>query len=111
MATTITTRGGVQVLRPDGDLSGANVPLFRQSVETLLARDERDYLVDLTLAQTVDSTGLEALTWLHRSSEERLGSVKLCQVNPTVETILKMTRLAETFERHPNVEAALASFG
>jgi len=111
MTTTTDTHGGVQVLRLEGDLTGPNVSSFRQAAEQLLERDERDYVVDLSLAQACDSAGLEALTWLKRSSEERLGEVKLCNLNPTVETILNLTRLDRRLDCHPNLDAALASFG
>ena len=111
MATTCTTQGGVQVVRPDGDLAGPNVPPFRQALEGLLGRDERDYVIDLALAQTVDSAGLEALTWLQRESEQRLGGVRLCHTSPTVVTILRLTRLDDTWTCHAHLEDALASFG
>lgn len=111
MSTTTNMYGGVQVLRLEGDLAGPNVTSFRRAAEELLERDERDYVVDLSLAQACDSAGLEALTWLKRLSEERLGEVKLCNLNPTVETILRMTRLDRKLDCHPNLDAALASFG
>lgn len=111
MSTTTSTINGVQVLTVDGELAAGNVRQFRREAEKLLNRDERDYIVDLRNTTLVDSAGLEALTWLQARSEERLGAVKVAGANPAMETVLKMTRLDERFERHASTEAAAASFG
>ena len=111
MGTTATSESGVQVLRIDGDLVAATAPEFRRTAEKLLALDERDYVVDLADARSVDSAGLEALTWLARSCAEKLGSMCVCHAGPTMRTIFNMTRLDTRFEMFDATEDAIASFG
>lgn len=111
MPTVAAAQNGVQVLRVDGDLVAATVPQFRRLVEGLLARDERDYVIDLGDVRGVDSAGLEALTWLHARCEERLGSIKLCRMPPTVSAILRLTRLDGRFEQFATVDDATAAVG
>jgi anti-sigma B factor antagonist len=108
--TKVTNQSGVQVLQVDGDLVVATCNLFREAVMPLLERDARDYVVDLSKTRGVDSAGLESLTWLRRTCEERLGEVKLAAPSETVRTVLRLTRLDERFEVHENHEAAVASF-
>ena len=111
MGTTATPQGGVQIVSVDGDLVTATTPQFRKTVEGLVKRDERDYVIDMSKTTALDSAGLEALTWLARTSEERLGNVRLCNVSATFKTIFKMTRLTEKFECFSNAADAVASFG
>ncbi len=111
MATVVETVGGVQVLKVEGDLDATTARSLRREAERLLNVDERDYVVDLAQVGRVDSAGLECLTWLLARSEERLGTVKLAGLSPTLRSVMRVTRLDGRFEIHEFVDGALASFG
>lgn len=111
MPITQTRQGDVTILRIQGELAGSVVGEFRKLVEPALARDQRDFCIDFSQAMGVDSRGLEALTALKRSCEERLGKVKVCGLSPAIETVFAITRLNRTFECLPDAESAVASFG
>lgn len=111
MGATVSREGSVRILAVDGELSGPHVLEFRDRVREELAADARDFIIDLTETSGVDSAGLEALTWLKRECEERLGLLKLCNVSETVEKVLHLTRLDRELERCDVLDEALASFG
>ena len=114
MGTTATQRDSVCVLTIDGELTCANVAEFRDLAAFApggFAEDGRDFVVDFAEATGIDSAGLEALTWLKRECDERLGLMKLCNLSDTMKKILEMTRLDRLFERYEFVEEALQSFG
>ena len=84
----------------EGDLAGSNAAELRAVAEECLKDDRRDFMIDLSDAMTCDSVGLEALTWLQRECEDRLGLVKLCGLNELITKILELTRLRSRFQGH-----------
>lgn len=110
MSVTASQEGNVCVLAIDGELTEADAEEFCHLVEQTLARDERDFVVDFAEATVIDSAGLEALTWLKRECDERLGLMKLCNLPDALKKILEMTRLHHQFEQYEFVDEALKSF-
>ncbi len=110
MSTTAAEKDNVCVLAIDGELTDANVKEFRDLVEQSFARDGRDFVIDFAEATVIDSAGLEALTWLKRECDERLGLMKVCNLPDALKKILEMTRLHRQFEQCEFVDEALESF-
>lgn len=111
MPIKVSNKAGVQVLSLEGELVSGTAQQFRNEIERLLARDERDYVIACHSLTSIDSSGLEALTWLRARTEERLGMVKLAGVGDNLATILRMTRLDDHYEQFAKTEEAVASFG
>lgn len=59
------------VLRVAGEVDMATAPELEAHARKALDRDETDVLVDLTEVTFIDSSGIAALTGLHRQLEER----------------------------------------
>ena len=110
MATTAKEQGNAYVLAIDGELVGAGVIEFRELIQQSFDSDGRDFVVDFAEATGIDSDGLEALTWLKRECDERLGLLKLCNLSDALKKILEITRLNRQFEQYEFVDEALASF-
>jgi anti-anti-sigma factor len=110
VSIALNKEGNVCVLVVEGDLVGANVQHFRDLVQQACAADSRDFVVSFDEAATIDSEGLEALTWLKRECDERLGMVKLCHLSDRLVKILEMTRLNRQFDRYAFFDEALESF-
>ncbi len=92
--------GDVTILRIHGDLSAANADQLRAVGKECIRDGQRDFVINLEEAQTCDSRGLEALTWLLSEAEDRLGLVRLLGANDTVKKILEITRLSHRFTAH-----------
>ena len=100
--SVITLKG--ELIGPAGDL------LRRAAIERIDARI-RDFVIDLSGINAIDSQGLESLIWLQEQCVDRLGQVRLAACPSFVGDILKITRLAGRFECHDLVENAVQSLG
>ncbi|MCK4659093.1 MAG: STAS domain-containing protein [Phycisphaerae bacterium] len=110
MSITADENNNVCVLTIDGELIDATVQKFRELAEQALAEDRRDFIVDFGEATRIDSAGLEALTWLKRECDERLGLMKVCNLPEMMKKILEITRLQHHFQQEEFLEEALESF-
>lgn len=105
--TTLTQQDDVRILAVEGELNRATAGQFRDLVENAFAEDARDFIVDLVDCTGVDSVGLESLTWLHRTCEEKLGMAKLCAASDSLEQILQITRLTGQLDVRVTLDEAL----
>lgn len=107
--TTLTKKGDVCVLTIEGELTKATVDQFQQLVDQCLLEDARDFVVHCAECSGVDSKGLEAITQLHRSCQEKLGMAKVCELSATVDKVLEITRLNAELDICESLEEALAA--
>jgi anti-anti-sigma factor len=107
--TTLTRQNDVCVLAVEGELNKVTVGQFQQLVADCLADDARDFVVDLLDCTGMDSRGLEAITQLDRTCQEKLGMAKLCNLSETMEKIMEITRLTEQLDLCITREDAIAA--
>ncbi len=98
----------VSVLSVGGDFIAGDVEAFRKSVRSRFEGQTRDFVLEMSALEFIDSAGLESLIWMQDMLAEQLGQVCLADVQEDVQTILEMTRLLGRFERYADVEAAMA---
>lgn len=87
---------------------GESAQFFAQTLERTLNREEGDVLIDFSLINHIDSTGIgELVGYLHKF---RNRDRKLILVNPSgnIRKLLEVARLDELFPIHPTLEEALA---
>lgn len=99
----------LSVVTLQGDLAAESVPLLRKRIAELLESKTRDFVLDMSQSEFVDSQGLETLLWTQEQCGERLGQMRLAGITPNVEKILQITRLLTRFDRHRDVDAAIKS--
>ena len=107
--TTLTRQDDVCILAIEGELNKATVEQFRELTEQCFAEDARDFVVDFADCTGVDSKGLEALTWLNREAQERLGMAKLSMLSEAMEKVMEITRLDQQVDIRVTLEEALAA--
>jgi anti-anti-sigma factor len=98
----------VCVVAVEGDFTGESAQLLRESTEEQI--DQRqivDFVIDFEKSGFIDSEGLETLLWTKRRAEDLFGQLKLVGLDENCQKILEITRLAQRFESHPNLESAL----
>ena len=103
------TLGNACVLHLKGDLTVDHIDQFQNAVDERLGKQARDFVIEMTEVEVVDSKALEALLKLQESCGERLGQVRLVGVSANVDQILKITRLGTQFERVGSVDEAIKS--
>jgi anti-sigma B factor antagonist len=99
----------VTVISAAGDMTVDELEPLRKLVTNRLEADTRDFVIDLSGTEFVDSAGLEAMLWLQEQVDDRLGQVRLVAPQDNVRTILRITRLEHHFDAHDDVESALKS--
>lgn len=99
----------LSVMSLSGELTTESTEPFQSTAKERIARNTRDFVLDLAGVEFIDSKGLEAMLWLQETVGENLGQVRLAAVQDTVKKILEMTRLAARFDTHPDVDSAIRS--
>lgn len=97
------------VLNLRGEFLGDDTDQLRKVAIERMEKKVRDFVIDLSEAEFIDSKGLETLLWLQDEAVTQLGQVRLAACQDTVKKILQITRLAGRFESHDTVEAAVKS--
>ena len=95
------------VMSVKGDLTTDHADEFRKEITARLETKTRDFVLDVTEMEFVDSKGLEALLWAQEQCGERLGQIRLAAATENVTKILEITRLAPRFDCHTDVDSAI----
>jgi len=96
------------VIAVEGDFTGESAALLRKTTEEQI--DQRqivDFVIDFEKSGFIDSEGLEALLSTKRRAEDLFGQLKLVGLDENCRKILEITRLAQRFESHTDLESAL----
>ena len=78
----------------------------RQKVEA----GSRKMLIDLSAVSYIDSASIGCLMDIHRLLQEKSGMVKLCGLQPRVETMISMTGVHKIIDLFREESDALAAF-
>lgn len=92
-----------------GDLAAELADELRKLALDRMSHNVRDFVLDASGMEFVDSQGLEALLWLQDQASEKLGQVRIAALSENVRKILEITRLATRFDCHPDVDSAVKS--
>ena len=102
--------GGVAVIHCQGRLVVSDgVRILQEEVEKH-SLETKKYVLDLGAVSYVDSGGLGALVRLVGTLRAHRGDLKLCQVSPFVQNVLRATNLHGVFRIFETEKDALADF-
>ncbi len=111
MKLDLRERDGVSILVLSGQLTGGGGDEeFREAIDTLLASNRKQILVDFSDVTFMDSTGMGELVSGHRTVERFGGKLKLLNPSKRVHNSLTMTKLLPIFEIFDNEDDAVKSF-
>ncbi|MCK2214417.1 STAS domain-containing protein [Actinomadura sp. ATCC 31491] len=92
-------RGGSRALvRVIGDLDKLTAPLLKESLTELFAEGRMDVVVDASLLDFCDSSGLWALVEHQRRVAAHAGSLSLVGVHGVLQRVLEVTGLKAAFD-------------
>lgn len=100
---------GLTVLAIKGELVADETDRFRRAAIERMENKVRDFVLDLSRLEAIDSKGLETLLWLQEQATDRLGQVRLASCRDYFVKILEVTRLAGRLECCPDVASAVRS--
>jgi anti-sigma B factor antagonist len=103
------TVGKVAVIRCDGRITADEAESLRVYVCGMFA-NHKDFILHLEDVGFIDSTGLGTVVRLLASTRRLDGDLKLCNVPPALEKVLRITNLTTLFEIYESEENAISAF-
>ena len=104
-------RGNALIVRLEGRLEAAEVPVASARFEEYATAPEPVVVLNLQGITFVDSSGLGLLVSLLRKRRERDADVTLCSPSPQAHTLLELTRFNRVFTIHDDEASAVAAAG
>jgi len=81
---------------------------FKDRFRDLQSSDARRYVLDLSNVAFLDSSGLGAVVAVYKALGDE-AALDLAGLSPTVERVLRLTRMDSVFRIYPDVETALTA--
>jgi anti-sigma B factor antagonist len=102
---------GVTVLEISGEMYGGpeNMKLV-EVLDELAANGKKDAVLDMGKVKWIASTGLGILVKARTKFAESGGTLRLCQLNERVLTLLQITKMNSLFDVHASRDEAVAAF-
>lgn len=111
MSLASTVQGNVLVIRPTEDrIDAAGAIRFKENMRDQIATLSDRVILDMSGVQFLDSSGLGALVAVMKmlTPARRL---ELAGLTPTVEKVMRLTRMDTVFTIHPALEQGLRDVG
>ncbi len=105
------TRDGVVILEMSGKLMGGpDADAFNEILRTLIHEGRRNFLVNLSGVNWVNSTGLGILISGYTTVKRAGGELKLLKVSHRIDNIFMVSKLYTVFESFDDEDRAIQSF-
>ena len=111
MRLAVEERGDVKIVRvQEAKLTYPVLSSFFTEVREQVEAGTRKLVIDLKAVTYIDSSSIGCLMDIHRLLQERSGMVKLCGLQPRVETMISMTGVHKIIDLFREEADALAAF-
>jgi anti-anti-sigma factor len=101
---------GVDVLRLGGDLDAGEMIRIKNRLTRLLNKNHKKLLLDLREARRVELAGVGILVDRLMKVRAMKGDIKLINIRPEVERVLKMIGVGALLRAYSSEEEAIQSF-
>jgi len=103
-----TDKAVIITFTDDKILEEKDIEAIQQATISVIEQTRRVNLVlDFCNVQFLSSAVLGLLIRISKKVYEREGQLRLCNINPKIYEIFKITRLTKIFEIYPDVESAV----
>ena len=113
MALSIASReiDGVTVLDLSGRITlGEGSVQLRDAVRDLIAKGQKNILLNLGDVNYIDSSGLGELVSAYTTAKNQCAAVKLLSLTKKVQDLLQLTKLYTVFDIYDDEAAGIGSF-
>ncbi|MGY1724069.1 STAS domain-containing protein [Blastococcus sp. SYSU DS0533] len=101
------TAPGAALLRPEGRLTMVTAPQLRAAVTQALAGGRTRIVVDLSVCEFIDSSGLGAIIGGLKTARQAGGDLRIAAPGEQVRMVLQLTNLDRVLRAYPSVAEAL----
>jgi anti-anti-sigma factor len=109
LSLTARTTGGITIAKLNGDLDIASAYALRDQLLGLLRPGSSWLVIDLSQVGYCDASGLAVLVGTARRARLLGGFLRLAEVGPSVDRVLRITGLHGHFGVFPSIQAAASS--
>jgi anti-anti-sigma factor len=95
------------IIRPDGRMDVESAPAVKMALANAARDGLRAVVVDLSLVEFMDSSGLSALVSGMKALRKEGGALTICNANAQIRTALRLTMLDRVFPVYENLDKAL----
>ena len=98
--------GDSVVVQPTGRLNMVAAPALREKLRELVESGSRRIVVDLSVTEFIDSSGLGALISGLKAARQAGGDLRIAAPTEQVRRVLTLTKLDRVLTAHESAEAA-----
>jgi len=98
---------GHAVLNVSGEIDAYSAPQFRQAVMEILDKNDHYLIVDMHNVRYMDSSGFAILLSAMKRISPTGGTVHLVGCTPTIDRLLKITKLSSIMAIHQDIDDAV----
>ena len=106
----IRHHGQVALIDVSGHLTFFEVGALRDSIKSLIIKQRKNILLNLSGLHYLDSSGIGELARIYVTVVKQGGTMKVIGLTPKVEEVLKITHLSRVFQEFPDEQSAMRSF-
>lgn len=111
MASKVTIdiehRGAVAIARPVGRLNSAEVEVLDSQLKSLLRQGRSRVVIDFAAVSFIASSGLRILLLVRKKIHDKNGALVLCNVQPHVESVFRVSGFHRMLDMVPDMSEAL----
>jgi anti-sigma B factor antagonist len=104
------TQDGVDIVNLPERFLMANASAYRAPMIEVIEQGSGKLIVNLSITEFMDSTGLGVLVSLLKAARNRGGDIVLCNMSNTVRALFELTRLHTVFKIFDEESGALRTF-
>jgi len=102
-----TEKATIVTLTDEKILEENDIRAVQESIMSVIDESERTNLVvDFQNVRFLSSSVLGLLIRISKKIYERDGGLRLCNINPKIHEIFKITRLTKVFDIYPDIDSA-----
>jgi anti-sigma B factor antagonist len=110
MILNLESEGNIDVLSLNGRLDTMHFPLVDKELSSLIENNRKQIVLDCQNLDYVSSSGLRVLLKALKQMEAAKGRLTLCNLQPQITQVFKISGFDHLFEIYPGKREAVASF-
>jgi anti-anti-sigma factor len=110
MIINFESEGDIAILSLNGRLDTMHFPLVDKELTSQIENNQKQIILDCRDLDYVSSSGLRVLLKALKQMETANGRLTICNLQPQITQIFKISGFDHLFEIYPGKEEALASY-
>ena len=110
MKVAVSEKNGVSIISVSGKMMGGpDTGELDEKLYALLAKGQKNAIVDLQSCEWINSSGLSILIHHYKKVRDAGGELRLANLTDKIERIMVISRLTEVFSVYDSLDEAVAA--